>query len=153
MDAAIGLIKNESAGIMQTKRVQAELDSCVMMLDQEAERLESIGAVYARLQAQDGVGVSQGVSTLEPTVPGTLQIERRLGARVQLVTDQTVTKWTEAARQALAADDAALAEGLIQNTSGWQGCASPSVQAECKAVQSEISAAKKVLYFRKSHRR
>ena len=154
-DAAIGLIRDEGAGVKRAKRVQAELEVCVSMLEQEANQLESIGAAYACLTSQECVTAFQRAVSVRgnSTVADAVEIEKRLGVRVQSIADQTVTKCTEAARQAMAADDSVLAEGQIQNASGWQSSASPSVQAEWNTVQSEILAAKKVLRFRKALRR
>jgi hypothetical protein len=69
-----------------------------------------------------------------------------------VIADGHLAKAFEAARQALGADDAVLAENVLQNVSEWQACCSPALGAEWKAVHSEISAAKKVLRFRKRSR-
>jgi hypothetical protein len=94
---------------------------------------------------------SSGASSRSPA--RTAEIEQRLGARVQQLADQQVMKSVEAAKQALAVDDTSLAENLLQGVSAWQASATPGVQAEWKAAQSEIAAARKVLRFRKVLRR
>jgi len=153
-DAAAGLILAESAGLRQVKRVQAALKSCTEQLDAEAARLEAIGTFYASLDGNDCAAAFQRLAPTEGAgSPSTAGIEQRLAARVQLIADQQVTKNTEAARQALGAEDAALANNLLQDVSEWQTSCSPVVQAEWKAAQSEVAAAKKVLRFRKALRR
>jgi eukaryotic-like serine/threonine-protein kinase len=154
-DAAIGLIRDEGEGVQRAKRVQDELEVCIRMLEQETNRLESIGAVYACLTNQDCITAFRRAVSAHgnSTVASTAEIERRLNTRAQSIADQTVAKCIEAARQAMAADDSVLAETQIENASGWQSSASLSVQAEWKTIQSEISATKKVLRFRKASRR
>jgi eukaryotic-like serine/threonine-protein kinase len=155
-DAAIGLIRSESAGVKQSKRVQPLLEASLAMLDSETARLESIGAVYAALNGPEGAAAFQKMSSsgASSRIPArTAEIEQRLGARVQQLADQQVMKSVEAAKQALAVDDTSLAENLLQGVSAWQASATPGVQAEWKAAQSEIAAARKVLRFRKVLRR
>ncbi|HTW79088.1 MAG TPA: protein kinase [Terracidiphilus sp.] len=153
-DAAAGLIRAEPGGVMQVKRVQAALKSCTEQLDAEAARLEAIGAFYATLSGNDCAAAFQRLARAGgATSASTAGIEQRLASRVQLIADQQVTKNTEAARQALTSEDAALANSLLQDVSAWQANCSPSVQAEWKAAQSDVAAAKKVLRFRKVLRR
>lgn len=150
-DAAIGLIRSESAGLQKARRVQAALDASTAMLAAEMTRLGSVGTVYASL------GGPQCVPALERIASGTsastAEIEQRLGARVQQAADAQVTRSVDAARQALAAEDPALAESLLENASAWQPAATAAVQAEWKAAQAEVGAARKVLRFRKVLRR
>jgi eukaryotic-like serine/threonine-protein kinase len=153
-DAAAGLIRAESAGVRQVKRVQSALKSCTEKLDAEAARLEAIGAFYASLNGNDCAAAFQRLARSKAEAsPSTAAIEQRITARAQSLADQQVTKNTEAARQALGADDAALANNLLQEVSVWQATCSPAVQADWKAAQSEAAAAKKVLRFRKASRR
>jgi serine/threonine-protein kinase len=151
-DAAIGLIQSEPAGVRREKRVQQSLEACRAMLASEAARLEQIGAVYAGLAEPECAvafeRISKNSSASAPP-PGALEIQQRLGARLQLIADQQLTKAIESARQALAADDAALAESIVQAAQAWQSSATAPVQAEWKTVQSEAAAAKKVLRFKK----
>ncbi len=155
-DAAVGLIQAESAGVRQAKRVQAAFISSSDMLNLEVARLESLGFVYATLHGANYEAALQRLaqSSIEaPAGPaGTTAIERRLSARVRLIADQNVTKCIEAARQALSADDAALASRHLESGAGWQSNCSPAVQAEWKTVEEEIAATKKVLRFRRTQR-
>ncbi len=151
-DAAIGLIRAESAGVRQAKRVQAALTSCSASLQAEATKLDAIGRAYAALDGPDSAVAFQRMARVEtetPVPPGAADIEQRLGGRVRLIADQQVMQSIEAAKQALGADDPALADSLLQNASTWQGCSTPAVQSDWKAAQAEIAAAKKVLRFRK----
>ncbi len=158
-DAAAGLIRAESAGVRQVKRVQEALNSCTSLLEAEASRLEIMGAVYAALNGSDcatafqracaRVGRADASSAASAS---TAEIEKRLSSRVQLIADQQAAKCIAAARQALGADDAALANSHLEDGATWQASCSPSVQAEWKTLQGEIAAAKKVLRFRKARR-
>jgi hypothetical protein len=154
-DAAAGLIRAESAGVRQVKRVQVAFNSCTGLLEAEASRLEAIGTVYAALNGSDCAAVFQrigrsDVSSNDST--SSAEIEKRLAGRVQQIADQQAAKYIEAARQALSADDAALANSHLDGGNAWQASCSPTVQAEWKTVHEEIAAAKKVLRFRKARR-
>jgi hypothetical protein len=154
-DAAVGLIQSESAGMKQVKRVQAALESAMKLLESEAATLETIGSVYAALNGPECAGIFQRILAVEAasTPPGVVEIEQRLGTRVQSIADLELTRCIEAARQALGADDPALAESLMQGADAWQAVSSPTVQADWKTMQSELAAARKVLRFRKVLRR
>ena len=155
-DAAIGLIQAEPAGIKQVRRVQAALESSRKMLESEAAKLESLGTAYTALNGPECAVAFQRIARNEAateTPESVVEIQKRLGARVQRMADLQVTKSIEAARQALGAEDSALAESLLQSTSAWQSCSAPALQTEWKAAESEIAAAKKVLHFRKVLRR
>jgi predicted Ser/Thr protein kinase len=150
-DAAIGLIRTEPAGVRQAKRVQTVLDSCAAIAASEAARLEAAGAVYARLGEPECASAFERVTKDNAT--GAAEIYQRLGARVQGIADRQLTQSMESARQALAADDAALAESALQAASAWQASATPPVQAEWQTVQAEAASAKKVLRFKKTLKR
>jgi eukaryotic-like serine/threonine-protein kinase len=165
-DAAIGLIHSEPAGVRQSRRIQSALEGLTAARDLEASRLASIGQVYAGLHQPDAavlfarLTASPAAPPLTTGVPvptvmsaGVVEIEQRLGARLGQIADQQLSKSIEAARQALAADNAADAHTFLENVSGWQSSASPTLQAEWKTAQEEVSAARKVLRFRKSSRR
>ena len=154
-DAAAGLIRAEPAGVRQVKRVQEALNSCTDLLEAEASRLEIIGAVYAALNGQDCATVFHRIGRADASSAAsasTAEIEKRLSSRVQLFADQQAAKCIAAARQALSADDAALANSHLEGGATWQASCSPAVQAEWKTLQGEIAAAKKVLRFRKARR-
>jgi hypothetical protein len=155
-DAALGLIRAEPAGVRQAKRVQTVLESCTAALECEAARLESIGAVYAGLNEPESAALFERIAAagaaLKPP-PGAAAIEQRLGARVKQIADQQLAKCMEAARQALAADDTASADSILQSAAAWLASATSPVQAEWKTVQSEVAAARKVLRFKKVLRR
>ena len=151
-DAAIGLIRTESAGVRQAKRVQAAFKSCTELLEAEAAKLESIGGAYSTLDSPGCAAAFQRMARGEaesPVSAGAAEIERRLGGRVRLIADQQVIKSIEAARQALGGEDPALANSLLQSVSEWQPCCTATVQSDWKAAQAEIAAAKKVLRFRR----
>jgi hypothetical protein len=150
-DAAIGLIRTEPAGVRQAKRVQTVLDSCAAIAASEAARLEAAGAVYARLGEPECANAFERVTKDNAT--GAAELYQRLGARVQGIADRQLTQSMESARQALAADDAALAESTLQAASAWQASATPPVQAEWQTVQAEAASAKKVLRFKKTLKR
>jgi serine/threonine-protein kinase len=150
-DAAIGLIRTEPAGVRQAKRVQTMLDSCAAIAASEAARLEAAGAVYARLGEPECASAFERVTKDNAT--GAAEIYQRLSARVQGIADRQLTQSMESARQALAADDAALAESTLQAASAWQVSATPPVQAEWQTVQAEAASAKKVLRFKKTLKR
>jgi hypothetical protein len=157
-DAAVGLIRAEPAGVRQARRVQAALESCTAALEMESARLASIGAVYASLNQPQSVAAFAQLPQLPITDTAisrtsTAAIEQRLGARLQLTADQQLTQAIEAARQALAGDDAAQAEAILKDASPWQSSATPQVQSDWKTVESEVAAAKKVLRFKKVLRR
>ena len=154
-DAAIGLIAHESDGVKRAKRVQQAIDSCRANLNREEARLASIGAVYSVLDNPDGVSASQKIGwdiSDRAENLSTSAIEKRLDSRLQIIADQKLTKSIDAARHALAADDPALADTQLQSTLGWQAYSNSALQAEWKNTQSEITAAKKVLRFRKASR-
>jgi len=155
-DAALGLMRAEPAGVRQSKRVQAAMELCGTALESEASQLESLGAIYASLNEIESATLferlaANGAAAALP--PGAAAIEQRLGARVRQIADRQLTLSIEAARQALAAEDAAAAERALQSGSAWQAGATPPVQAEWKAVQAEVAAARKVLRFKKVLRR
>jgi eukaryotic-like serine/threonine-protein kinase len=155
-DAAVGLIQAESAGVRQTKRVQAALEFSSDMLRSEATRLESLGSVYAAMyDTNSAAALQRVVPRIEaPTGPaGTTEIEKRLSARVQLIADQNMTRCIESARRALGADNAALAYSHLESGAAWQMNCSSAVRVEWKTVEEEIAAAKKVLRFRRTQRR
>ncbi|HVU45220.1 MAG TPA: protein kinase [Terracidiphilus sp.] len=154
-DAAIGLIHSEPNGVRQSRRVQQMLDSCTAMQAAETARLEEIGAVYAAL-ADPASAAAFGRIGKDTTVTppaGTLDLQQRLGARVQSIATQQLTKSIESARQALSADDAVQAEAILQSASAWQVSASHQIQADFAALQTEIASSKKVLRFKKSAKR
>ena len=146
-DAAIGLIQAEPAGVRQAKRMQAVFDSCAAAATSEPARLEAIGAAYARLGEPECASAFERIT--KDNTAGAAEIYQRLGARVQLIADEQLTRSVETARQALAADDAALAETTLQAASIWQTSATSQVQAVWQTVQAETTAAKKVLRFKK----
>ncbi|HUA93388.1 MAG TPA: protein kinase [Terracidiphilus sp.] len=153
-DAAVGLIRAEPAGVQQARRVQAALEACATALESEAARLESLGTIYAALdEPESSVRFERMAANGASGSPGVDAIEQRLGARLKQIADQQLTQCIEAARQALAAEDPAAAESFLQNASAWQSSATPSVQAEWKALQSEVGAARKVLRFKRASRR
>jgi hypothetical protein len=117
------------------------------MAASEAARLEAIGAAYARFGEPAGATAFERIA--KDNAAGAAEIYQRLGARLQLIADQQLSQSTEAARQALAADDAALAETALRSASPWQASATPQLLAEWQAVQTEVAAAKKVLRFKK----
>lgn len=155
-DAAIGLIQAEHAGVRQAKRAHLALESCAASLASEAARLELMGAVYSGLAGPECASAFERISkegSRSALPAGAVEMEQRLGARVQVLADQQLTRCIETARQALGADDAALAESVLQDASAWQASATPQVQAEWKTTQAEVAAAKKVLRFKKVLRR
>ena len=155
-DAAIGLIRSESAGIQKSSRVQAALASNTAQLEGELSRLESIGRIYASIETPGCVPALQQLArggAVAVDRPSEMDIEQRLGARVRRNADQQISRSIEAARQALAADDAVMAESALQGAAAWQASATPAVQSELKAMQAELAGAKKVLRFRRANRR
>jgi eukaryotic-like serine/threonine-protein kinase len=158
-DAGIGLVQTEPAGVRQSRRVLAALETLTAARDLEAARLASIGQVYAGLHEPESAVLFQHLTagSAAPSPPGStpslVSIEQRLGNRLRQIADQQLAKSMEAARQALAADDAAGAHTAIENAAGWQSSASAPVQTDWKAAQEEVAAARKVLRFRKSSRR
>jgi serine/threonine-protein kinase len=155
-DAAIGLIKAEPAGVKRAKRVQAALESCSALLENEVMKLESLGAVYASLAEPESAVAFDRVSrdiAASALPSGAIEIHQRLGTRMQLMADQQLTQCIEAGRRALASDDAALAESILEGASAWQTSATQQVQADWKAAQAEVAASKKVLRFKKVLRR
>jgi hypothetical protein len=155
-DAAISVIRCESDAVKKSKRVQTALDSCTAMLAAETQRLETIGAVYARLDRPEGATAIQKLSAGETSKrqPAAMaDLEQRLEVRIRRIADGQIAKSIEAARQALAADDPVGAESLLENASAWQTGATQAMQAEWKKAEAEIAAARKVLRFRKSSRR
>ncbi len=160
-DAAIGLIHSEPAGVRRSHRVQAALESLTAARELEAARLASVGAIYAALHEPESAMLYQRLiseSSAAQTSPGSTptgleSVAQRLGARLRQIADQQVGKSMEAARQALASDDAAAAHTLLENAAGWQPSASAAVQAEWKRAVEEVAAARKVLRFRKSSHR
>jgi hypothetical protein len=151
-DGALALIAAESSGVRLAKRVQAAQQATAALLDGETARLATIGAAYAALNGPECAAAFQKISASQPA-PATAELERRLADRVRQFADQQVMKSVETARQALAADDPATAESLLQNASASVPAASPTAQAEWRTVQTEAAAARKVLRFRKSSRR
>jgi serine/threonine-protein kinase len=154
-DAAVGLIRKESDGTRKGKRLQAAFDSCAAILEREEKELTSLGGLYASMDRPESAAAIRQRSDAQPSSAcssGTHEIEKRLETRVKVIADRHLARAFETARQALGADDAVLAENVLQNVSGWQACCSPALGAEWKAVQSEIWAAKKVLRFRKRSR-
>ncbi len=153
-DAAIGLIRAEPAGVRQAGRVQAALEACTAAVAGEASRLESLGAIYAGLNEPESCALFERIATDHAErSPGAAAVEQRLGARLKQIADRQLSQSTEAARQALASEDPASAEGLLQSAAAWQSSATPTVQSEWKAVESEVAAARKVLRFKKVLRR
>jgi eukaryotic-like serine/threonine-protein kinase len=165
-DAAIGLIQSEPVGVRQSRRIQAALESLTAARDFEAARLTSVGAIYAAINEPESAALFSRLATdNSPSAPppgvaghgvagqGVASIEQRLGARLRQIADRQLSKSTEAARQALGADDAAAALAVLENAAGWLTSASAPVQTEWKTAQEEIAAARKVLRFRKSSRR
>ncbi|MGB6722379.1 MAG: hypothetical protein WBE72_16395, partial [Terracidiphilus sp.] len=155
-DAAIGLIRAEPAGVRQSRRVQAATESCAATLKNESSRLESIGAVYAALNEPESAVLFARISADDAAsnAPQVVSaVRQRLAARVQQIADQQLTQSIEAARQALAADDAISADSILQGASAWQSSATPALQAEWKTAQAEIASSKKVLRFKKVLRR
>lgn len=151
-DSAIGLIGGESAGVRRAKTVQAALQSCTERLRTEEARLSIFGAVYARLNTSEcPEAVQQLGSTAEQNkaVSGVGEIGKRLSTRAQVAADECLRKSVETAKQTLGAEDAVGAESQLQACSTWYSCASPAAQAEWKAAQTEVAAAKKVLRFGK----
>jgi eukaryotic-like serine/threonine-protein kinase len=159
-DAAIGLIHSEPAGVRRSRRVQSALESVVAARDFEAARLAALGQIYAGLNHPDSAALFKRLASESgtPSPPGgapagLVSITQRLGARLRQIADQQLSKSMEAARQALATDDAAGAHSILERAAGWHPSASPPVQAEWRTAQEEIAAARKVLRFRKSSRR
>jgi eukaryotic-like serine/threonine-protein kinase len=153
-DAAIGLIHAEPAGVRQVRRVRVGLELCTTALEAEAGRLESIGTIYAGLNVPESSALFERIAAdLTERSPGVAAVEQRLGIRVKQLADQQLTQCMEVARQALAAEDPAAAESLLQNAGAWQSSATPTVQSEWKTVESEVAAARKVLRFKKVLRR
>lgn len=150
-DAAIGLINAEPAGVKHAKRVQAVLDSSTALAAAEATSLEAIGAAYARCGEPECATAFERIA--KTNAAGAQEIFNRLGARIRSMADRELTRSTEAARQAIAADDAALAETTLQAAAAWLTSATPQAQAEWQAVQIEAAAAKKVLRFKKISKR
>lgn len=151
-DSAIGLIGDESAGVRRAKSVQVALQACTQRLRNEEARLSKFAAVYARLNTLECPEALQQLGSSadqNKTVPIAGEIEKRLSARVQAAADESLRKSVETAKQTLSADDAVGAESQLQASSAWYSCASPAVQAEWKAAQTEVAAAKKVLRFGK----
>jgi hypothetical protein len=105
--------------------------------------------VYASLNEPESALLFERISA-EGTAAA---IGQRLGARVQQIADRQLTQCVEAARQALAAEDAAAAESILQSAAAWQPRATAALRAEWKSVQAETAASKKVLRFKKALRR
>ncbi|HUB30561.1 MAG TPA: protein kinase [Terracidiphilus sp.] len=154
-DAAACLIRDAAAGLGASKRVQDLSATTAANLEREEKELRAIGGLYVNLDTPDcALAVrhlmnAQG-SSQDPSL--VREIEKCLEARVQKIGDGHLQKAFEAARHALASDDALLAEDLLGGVSGWQACSSPSLAADWKAIQAEISSVKKVLRFKKRSR-
>lgn len=151
-DSAIGLVGGEAAGVRRAKSVQALEQMCAEKLAGEEARLAVIGRVYAHLNTPECPGAFQqliATASQRKTVEVFVEIETRLGSRVQAIANDFVKKGIEGAKQALGAEDALGAETSLEACSGWSGHASEATQAELKAIESEVSAAKKVVRFRK----
>jgi serine/threonine-protein kinase len=155
-DVAIGLIGHEeSKGVKDAKRVQRAIQSCQADLNREGLKLSSLGGIYAALENPDSVSTCEQI-TLDHSEEGkpsnTTEVESHLAARLHVIADQKVTKSIDASRHSLASDDPALAEKQLQSASVWLSHSNPDLQTEWKNAQSEISAAKKVLRFRRASR-
>jgi len=151
-DSAIGLISDESAGVRRAKRVEELYQLCAGKLAGEKARLASIGKVYSLLNTQECPRAFQElVATADrrKSVPAAEEIESRLSARVQTLADDCLKKNLESVKMSLAAEDALGAEGHLQACTLWSNFANPAVQADLRAAQNEVAAAKKVLRFRK----
>jgi hypothetical protein len=154
-DAAIGLIHAEPAGVRRAMRIQQALDACAALQSAETARLGQLGAVYATLADPNSAAAFDRVAkdTVATLPAGTANLQQRLGARVESIAGQQLTRSIESARQALAADDAAQAESILQSASAWQPAASQQLQSDYTALQTEVAGAKKVLRFKKSAKR
>ena len=149
-DAALGLMMGEPAGVKRAKSVQALYEVCTQRLAGEEARLASIGAVYARLNSSEcPKAFQQLMSNSDQGKAAAGVIEKSLAGRVQVIADDCLKKGAENARRAIGADDALGAENCLEPCFSWTSCAGAAAQADFKAVQTEVSAAKKVLRFRK----
>jgi len=150
-DAAFGLVQSEPAGVQQATRVQQALDLCRTAQAAESARLEEMGALYATLDSPESAlafaRIAKDPATAAPA--GTLNLQQRLGARVQAIATQQLSKSLELARQALSTDDAVQAEAILQAAAGWQSSAAASLQDEYQSLLGDAAAAKKVLRFKK----
>ena len=150
-DAAVGMIGQDQPALGRAQRIEAAYNSTKMILDREEKELRSIGEVYATLDSPECAAAARKRTTATGA-PSIREIERRLVSRVQLIADRELATACESVRQALRADDAALAESLLEGVAHWQGLCSPSINKEWKAAQSEVLAANKVLRFKRSSR-
>lgn len=154
-DAAAGLLRETSIGLGVSKRLHAAYDACAAMLEREEKELRSIGGVYATLGSSECAAAVQqllAAQALSGSPSPFQEIEKALENRVQRIADGHLQKAIESARQALAADDAILAENRLERVVGWQACCSPPRTEEWTAIHTEISSAKKVLRFKRRSR-
>jgi eukaryotic-like serine/threonine-protein kinase len=155
-DSAIGFIEGEAPGVRRAKGVQDYLQLCADRLAGEETGLAAIAGIYANINTSECPNRFQQLrSTADKRkhIPGAEDIEIRLATRVTSIADDCIKKAIENTKQALTAEDAPGAERWLETCSAWNPCASAPVQAEVKAIEAEVSSAKKVLRFRKLKKR
>lgn len=151
-DAVIGLISSETPGVRRAKSVQALLQLCTEKLASEEMRFSGIGSVYAQFNKPECPEAFRQLNSTpkqKGQIVKTDEIEKRLSARIQTMADEQLTRSVESAKLSLGNDDATTAESHLKACGAWSSFASPAMQADFQAAQTEVVAAHKVLRFRK----
>jgi hypothetical protein len=79
--------------------------------------------------------------------------QRRLQLRAEHLANEKLSLAIKSAQEALGLDENEQADSLMREAHAWAEFASPAIQEECRSVEAEIAAAKKVLRFRRALRR
>lgn len=153
---AVQLLEEQPAGVKRLPRIEQALKQVRNFRQAEADFSLLIGRCYARIGDPQGIadfGTALNTAATADTPRSQEFMKMRLRQRCEEIYGEKASSVIAAARELLGQDDSLVAEAILRETTSWREFAPAQAQEELRALDSEVTAAKKVLRFRKGSRR
>jgi len=152
-NAAVHMLEAEPVYMLRVKRVEETLNQSRTMAGRETAAMEALGRCYAMSEPPEMLAALDeflAKSSNAPEVVPVQELQQGIKQRHEQYADEHLAPAIETARAALNEDDSARAEQVLKSGVEWSNMASPVVREQLQQLFSEISAAKKLLRFRRS---
>jgi tRNA A-37 threonylcarbamoyl transferase component Bud32 len=151
--AAVHMLEEEPGYMLQVKRVEETLNQSRTMAGRETAAMEAFGRCYATSEPPEMLAALDeflAKSSNAPEAVPVQELQQGIKQRHEQYADEHLAPAIETARSAVNEDDSARAEQVLKSCAEWSNMASPAVREQLQQLLGEISAAKKLLRFRRS---
>lgn len=153
---ALHLLEEQPPGVQRLAAINAETARIRVLVHSDADFWNRMGRAYGSLGNVAALPDLKAALLPEFASRGSASVaatQRRLQLRAEHLANEKLSLAIKSAQEALGLDENEQADSLMREAHAWAEFASPAIQEECRSVEAEIAAAKKVLRFRRALRR